>query len=1169
MKQRMRLSVGLFLLLCALCCGALADGLTLSGCAYVDDADRTLMAGVPVVLQSAQGETIAETVTDAYGQYAFSGLAVGEYRVLSHVSDDTFYAAIIGDSESFDNGAVYLDLSLSADVQADIGLRAAAALTVEAYQDTSGDGERGKYERDLPGVTVEVLDGDSVLASGETNKKGALSLTAAPGEYALCVTLPEHYVFSPIGKDNLLTGEDGVAFSTPVLLKAGEETTVSIGGQILGSLSGKAFEDMNNNGVMDEGEPGAAGVVIHLSGKRTGVKRELTTDESGGYCFDRLPDDLYTISATLPQGMLYARYSKTGGDLRSIFTGSNLSREFSVKNAASVTDRNIGVVQKGAICGTAFLDLNYNGRMDEGEPGYAGVTLEAIKLSNGESLGKCVTGEDGSFRLENLRGGDYRLRAILPDDGSVFTVALTGDASEVNLFEQRTSRRENSIQPISIESGGEASALVGVALGATIKGTVFQDADYNGRLNGKEKAFSGVKVRAVNESGEVVATDITGQKGQYVLNGLMPGSYTVQVQRKSSMGFTRLRPDEKEGSWITVLEGDWGVTDAIGVSMGETIVSVNAGMLPSATVSGSFFHDANDNGLWDSGETGMMDAQVRLLSEDGEIDLYRTPTADGSYFFDGVMPGKYTVTYLLSQHCEMARTASGGNTVAHDGLQTVTKSFSIEMGEDHEMPLAGAVTLGSFAGGAFIDSNANGLRDSGEAVLAGVTLTLSSASGEEYTASSDANGSFELSGLRPDDYRMTITLPDGYIFSSEMHEDQLLWAAQNRQTLPCPWQALINRSEKAIGAVRPASISGVIWMDENRDGQRAADEWIMEGLALSLVSEVTGEKTAQTVSDASGFRFDNVRPGAYTVRFQLPEQSSPAADASSTFRVSGSAMEQSGVRVAEGEERNGLSTGLVSLTSISGTAWLDENGQRTAVSGMTVRLYPAGSSSPLQTAVTDENGGYRFDGLWPDEYVVQADLPQGMIFVRPGDPNYENGASVIADTETGSSDAFALYMAQHQLSCDILCIKPAKIGDIAWLDENQNGLVDGTEPRLSGVTVALLQDGEAVYETVTDDSGYYLFADVYPGTYTLRASAYAELAPTVPVESLRIISSCLVEGDGLTAYSAPFEAVSGVGDANYDLGYILLDGCTLPAEAAAPMPGRDWRYQNSQDVSYN
>ena len=43
----------------------------------------------------------------------------------------------------------------------------------------------------------------------------------------------------------------------------------------------------------------------------------------------------------------------------------------------------------------------------------------------------------------------------------------------------------------------------------------------------------------------------------------------------------------------------------------------------------------------------MLGAQVRLVSEDGEIDLTQTPAEDGSYFFDGVMPGRYTLHYQM------------------------------------------------------------------------------------------------------------------------------------------------------------------------------------------------------------------------------------------------------------------------------------------------------------------------------------------------------------------------------------------------------------------------------------------------------------------------------------------------------------------------------------------
>ena len=275
-------------------------------------------------------------------------------------------------------------------------------------------------------------------------------------------------------------------------------------GAEMGSFSGKVFEDLNNDGIMDENDPGVAGVTLRLAGKKTGQTFELVTDETGLFTFADLPKDRYVFTAKLPDGLLYARYSRTGGDLRSVFSGETLEREFSVGQGEAVKDKNVGVIQKGALTGKAFLDLNYNGYYDEGEPGYAHVTMEAIKISNGESMGKTETDDDGNFRLEGLRGGDYRLRIILPDDGSIFTIVPENGGENANGAAQRYSRRESAIEPLTLQSGGEASALVGVAMGAKIRGTVFQDADYNGQLDQKEKRISGVQVQAVDENGQTV-----------------------------------------------------------------------------------------------------------------------------------------------------------------------------------------------------------------------------------------------------------------------------------------------------------------------------------------------------------------------------------------------------------------------------------------------------------------------------------------------------------------------------------------------------------------------------------------------------------------------------------------------------------------------------------------
>ena len=91
----------------------------------------------------------------------------------------------------------------------------------------------------------------------------------------------------------------------------------------------------------------------------------------------------------------------------------------------------------------------------------------------------------------------------------------------------------------------------------------------------------------------------------------------------------------------------------------------------------------------------------------------------------------------------------------------------------------------------------------------------------------------------------------------------------------CAWQTLTGPTDKAIGAVEPGSISGVIWLDENEDGTRGEGEWLMSGVSLELVDERGGTVVKRTASTDQGFRFDNVRPGTYTVRLTRPNSPPP------------------------------------------------------------------------------------------------------------------------------------------------------------------------------------------------------------------------------------------------------------------------------------------------------
>jgi hypothetical protein len=68
----------------------------------------------------------------------------------------------------------------------------------------------------------------------------------------------------------------------------------------------------------------------------------------------------------------------------------------------------------------------------------------------------------------------------------------------------------------------------------------------------------------------------------------------------------------------------------------------------------------------------------------------------------------------------------------------------------------------------WLDSNANGVQDAGEAGIAGVTVKLlDSAGGVVSTSTTDASGNYLFSNLTPGDYAVQVVLPTGYFASSK------------------------------------------------------------------------------------------------------------------------------------------------------------------------------------------------------------------------------------------------------------------------------------------------------------------------------------------------------------------------------------------------------------------
>ncbi len=68
----------------------------------------------------------------------------------------------------------------------------------------------------------------------------------------------------------------------------------------------------------------------------------------------------------------------------------------------------------------------------------------------------------------------------------------------------------------------------------------------------------------------------------------------------------------------------------------------------------------------------------------------------------------------------------------------------------------------------------------------------------------------------------------------------------------------------------------------------------------------------------------------------------------------------------------------------------------------------------------------------------------------------------------------------------ILDVPPAAISGFVYVDANNNGLKEGSEVGIQGVTIQAIRDGVIVQTTITAADGSYSLVGLQPGTYTIR-----------------------------------------------------------------------------------
>lgn len=370
--------------------------------------DEAGVEGVTIMLSGEHMNTTSvETMTSADGTYTFDDLESGFYTVVRKPVDgwvgttaNTIYVVLVTD-----DGNVVDFLAANFGVMADGGGDPMGIIQGLVWNDLNGDGMVDDGE---PGVA----DIPIYLAGDATDS----TMTMADGTYAfegLAAGMYEIVSDGPMGW-SLTTG-------SPIQAVLPENDSVFSEGSFgwmedvvdpTGSISGVVFNDLNGNGVLDDGETGVADIMVHLaySDITKDLPDSVLTDADGMYMFDGLGAGNYVVTSVGPEGWAY-----TTGPLNVM-----LDADDSVVDNADHGWMEEVAGPTGMIKGLVWNDLNGDGMVDDDEPGIEGIEI----ILSGMGSGTTTTAADGTYAFEGLSAGAYMVTSVGPSGWSLTTPGL-------------------------------------------------------------------------------------------------------------------------------------------------------------------------------------------------------------------------------------------------------------------------------------------------------------------------------------------------------------------------------------------------------------------------------------------------------------------------------------------------------------------------------------------------------------------------------------------------------------------------------------------------------------------------------------------------------------------------------------------------------------------------
>src|SRR6185369_1563345 len=177
------------------------------------------------------------------------------------------------------------------------------------------------------------------------------------------------------------------------------------------------------------------------------------------------------------------------------------------------------------------------------------------------------------------------------------------------------------------------------------------------------------------------------------------------------------------------------------------------------------------------------------------------------------------------------------------------------------------VTIGDLV---WQDTNGNGIQDSGEPGIVGVTVRLFSGTTLVSTTTTGASGTYQFNGLAPGSYSVQVDTTSAALagFVATAVNATGSTTANDSNANPSTTALLTSGGSDVtvdFGYYKPVTIGDLVWQDTNGNGIRDNGEPGIAGVTVKLFSGTTLVST--TTTGASGaYQFSGLASGSYTVQ---------------------------------------------------------------------------------------------------------------------------------------------------------------------------------------------------------------------------------------------------------------------------------------------------------------